>query len=253
MVTGSLNTARAETITLYAAGSLKTALGEVLTEYKQQHGVAINRQFGPSGMLREAIESGDNVDIFISANMAHPKTLAFQGWGDAVRLFTKNQLCALAQPGVELNTDNFLEKLLSKKICLGTSTPISDPSGDYAWELFHQAEKSHPSSFQILDNKAQQLTGGPTSLKAPKNHNQYAWVMQQNKVDVFLTYCTNAVLAQKELTELQIIQLPKNLSVGAEYGLIIRQSAPEAATKLAMYLLGPEGQSILHRHGFTAD
>ncbi|WP_292362062.1 MULTISPECIES: molybdate ABC transporter substrate-binding protein [unclassified Methylophaga] len=252
MMIAPLNTARAEGITLYAAGSLKTALGEVLTAYRQQHGIAITSQFGPSGILREAIETGENVDIFVSANMSHPQTLAAQGWGETVTLVTRNQLCALAQPEIELTTNNFLETLLDKNIRLGTSTPKSDPSGDYAWELFHQAEKSHPGSLKLLSNKAQQLTGGPDSPKAPENQNQYAWVMQQNNVDVFLTYCTNAVLAQQELPELQIIQLPENLSVGAEYGLIIRHGASAATQKLAMYLLSPEGQSRLHRHGFTA-
>ena len=61
MMIAPLNTARAEGITLYAAGSLKTALGEVLTAYRQQHGIAITSQFGPSGILREAIETGENV------------------------------------------------------------------------------------------------------------------------------------------------------------------------------------------------
>ncbi|ODN66537.1 molybdate ABC transporter substrate-binding protein [Methylophaga muralis] len=253
MMLGPLNTARADVIILYAAGSLKTVLSEILTEYRQQHDIAINSQFGPSGMLREAIETGEHVDIFISANIAHPQTLAAQGWGETVTLLTRNQLCALAQPDIELSSHNFLETLLDKKIRLGTSTPNYDPSGDYAWEMFHKAEQIHPGSFKLLSNKAQQLTGGPDSPQAPENQNQYAWVMQQNNADVFLTYCTNAVLAQQELPELQIIQLPDNLAVGAKYGLIMRRGAPAATKKLAMYMLSPEGQSILHRHGFATD
>jgi ABC-type molybdate transport system substrate-binding protein len=252
-MSAALNTVQAETITLYTAGSLKTAIGEILTEYKQQNDIAINSQFGPSGMLREAIESGEKVDIFISANMAHPQTLAAQGWGETVELLTQNQLCALLQPDVELTTNNFLETLLDKKIRLGTSTPNHDPSGDYAWDMFHKAEQLYPGSFKVLNSKAQQLTGGPDGHEAPENQNQYAWLMQQNKVDVFLTYCTNAVLAQNEIPELQIIQLPDKLAVGAEYGLIINHNTSDATTKLAMYILGPEGQNILHRHGFTTD
>lgn len=253
MMIAPLNTARADVITLYAAGSLKTVLGEILTEYKQQHDIAITSQFGPSGILREAIETGENVDIFVSANMSHPQTLAAQGWGEIVTLVTRNQLCALAQLEIELTTNNFLEKLLDKEIRIGTSTPKYDPSGDYAWEMFHKAEKTYQGSFKILSSKAQKLTGGPNSPKAPENQNQYAWTMQQNNVDVFLTYCTNAVLAQQELPELQIIQLPYNFAVGAEYGLIIRNGASDATKKLAMYMLSPEGQSIFHRHGFSAD
>ncbi|MBL1456693.1 MAG: molybdate ABC transporter substrate-binding protein [Methylophaga sp.] len=253
MMLGPLNTARADVITLYAAGSLKTALSEILNDYRHLHDIQINSQFGPSGLLREAIETGETVDIFVSANMAHPQTLATQGWGETVTLLTRNQLCALAQPDIKLTNNNFLETLLDKNIRLGTSTPKYDPSGDYAWEMFNKAEQIYPGSFKILSKKARQLTGGPNSPKAPETRNQYAWVMQQYQVDVFLTYCTNTVLAKQELPELQIIQLPDNLAVGAEYGLVIRQGAPDATKKLAMYMLSPEGQSTLHRHGFTAD
>jgi molybdate transport system substrate-binding protein len=47
--------------------------------------------------------------------------------------------------------------------------------------------------------KALLLTGGPTSEKEPQGKNQYGWVMVSGKADVFLTYCTNAILAHKEV------------------------------------------------------
>ena len=40
-----------------------------------------------------------------------------------------------------------------------------------------------------------QLTGGPDSDPAPEGRNTYAWVMESDRADLFLTYCTNAVLA----------------------------------------------------------
>ena len=39
----------------------------------------------------------------------------------------------------------------------------------------------------------------------------------EKKADVFLTYCTNTVLAKKEVTDLKIIRRPEALSVGADY------------------------------------
>jgi molybdate transport system substrate-binding protein len=47
--------------------------------------------------------------------------------------------------------------------------------------------------------------------------------MGEKKADVFLTYCTNAVLAQKEVQALKIIRIPEELSVGADYGLLVRR------------------------------
>lgn len=250
MMFAFLNTARAEAITLYAAGSLKTVLSEILSGYEQHHDIRIDSHFAPSGMLYKAIEGGDDVDLFISANMTHPQSLKEQGWGTSVTLLTRNQLCAIAQADIDLTTDNFLETLLRDDIQLGTSTPIHDPSGDYAWQMFDKAENLRPGSFKILSAKAQKLTGGPETQKPPESRNPYAWVMQQQNVDVFLTYCTNAKLAQSELPELQIINLPAALTVGADYGLILQQNASKITQDLATYLRSTEAQSLLSNYGF---
>ena len=76
--------------------------------------------------------------------------------------------------------------------------------------------------------------------------------MAEKKADVFLTYCTNAVLARKEVQTLKIIKIPEELSVGADYGLVVRNGAPIEAWRLAMYILSPEGQKILRAYGFDA-
>jgi molybdate transport system substrate-binding protein len=242
----------AEPLNLYAAGSLKAALSDVAVAYEKAYQVKIATKFGPSGLLRKSIEGGEKPDIFASANMAHPETLAADGWGSPVVVFARNQLCALVQPDVEVTTENLLNTLMDENVKLGTSTPKADPSGDYAWELFKKADRIREGSYTALSGKALQLTGGPGSEKAPEGRNPYGWVMGENKADVFLTYCTNAVLARKEVPPLRIVRIPEALSVGADYGLLVRKGAPNEAWRLAMYILSPEGQKILGGYGFEA-
>ena len=76
--------------------------------------------------------------------------------------------------------------------------------------------------------------------------------MAEDRADVFLTYCTNAVLAREEVPELQIVSLPEELAVGADYGLIVRKDAPGEAWRLALFILAPDGQGILADYGFTS-
>ncbi len=140
--------------------------------------------------------------------------------------------------------------MLDPAVRVGTSTPKADPSGDYAFALFAKAEALKPGAKAALEAKALQLTGGPASEKAPAGRNQYAWVMEGGKADVFLTYCTNAVLAKKELPKLQIVQIPRDLNVGADYGMVVLKDAPPAALELARFIAGADGQAILVKHGF---
>jgi ABC-type molybdate transport system substrate-binding protein len=226
--------ASADSLKLYAAGSLQAALGNVAASYEKIYKTKVTTKFGPSGLLRKAIEGGENPDIFASADMTHPEKLASSGWGSPVVLFVRNRLCALAQPNLAVTTDNLLNTLMDRNVRVGTSTPKADPSGDYAWELFKKADALKPGSFAALSGKALQLTGGPTSEKAPQGRNQYGWVMAEKKADVFLTYCTNAVLARKDVQTLKIIRMPDELSVGADYGLLVRNGAPNEAWRLAM-------------------
>ncbi len=239
-----------ESVMLYAAGSLKAALTDVAAAYEQKYRIQVNTKFGPSGLLRKAIEDGETPDVFASANMNHPAVLEDAEWGSPVVLFARNQLCALSQPEVDVTSETLLPVLLDENIRVGTSTPKADPSGDYAWELFKKADRMKQGSFETLSKKALQLTGGPDSQKAPEGKNLYGWVVSDDQADVFLTYCTNAVLAKKQFQDLKIIQIQPDLTVGADYGLIVKDGAPMEAWRLAMFILSREGRKILGEYGF---
>lgn len=237
-------------VRLHAAGSLKQALSEVAETFTERTGTPVDTAFAPSGLLRQRIEEGEATDVFASANMAHPEKLAEQGQGGPVVLFTRNRLCALAQGDVELGSDNMLDVLLRDEVRVGTSTPEADPSGDYAWAMFERAGEIRDGATARLKEKSLQLTGGPDSPEPPEGRHKYAWVMDSDKADVFLTYCTNAVAARREVDSLQIVQLPEELAVGADYGLSILSPDDARAVRLATFILSPAGQAMLADYGF---
>ena len=80
----------------------------------------------------------------------------------------------------------------------------------------------------------------------------YGWHVAEGRADIFLTYCTNALAAQKENPGQQIVALPENLSVGADYGLTVMTGAPPAAQGFAQFIVSAAGQKILVSHGFAA-
>jgi ABC-type molybdate transport system substrate-binding protein len=49
----------AESLTLYAAESLKAALSDVAASYENLYEIKVTTKFGPSGLLRKAIEEGE--------------------------------------------------------------------------------------------------------------------------------------------------------------------------------------------------
>jgi len=239
-------------VRLHAAGSLRAAMTDIADAFEAAHGGRVERAFGPSGLLRERIEGGEQAEVYASANMRHPTTLADAGMAAPVALFVRNRLCALAQPDVEITTGSVLNVLLAPEIRVGTSTPKADPAGDYAFDVFDKAGALRSGATETLKAKALQLTGGPDSTTPPEGRNPYGWVMSEGRADVFLTYCTNAVLAERDTPGLQIVALPEDLAVGADYGLTVMNGSSEAAWKLAFFILSPDAQRILASYGFAA-
>jgi ABC-type molybdate transport system substrate-binding protein len=242
-----------EGVRLHAAGSLRAALTEVARAFTAAHGVPVTLVFGASGLLRERLDRGEPGDVFASANMEHPQALAQAGKAGRVVMFARNQLCALARPEVGVTSDTLLDRMLDPAVKLGTSTPRADPSGDYAWEVFRRAEGLRPGSQARLEAKARPLVGGPASPPPPTDRSVYAQLLADRQADVFLTYCTNAAQAVREAPSFQVVALPAPLAVGADYGLTVLAGAhAERAGRLASFILSPQGQAILARHGFAA-
>ena len=239
-------------VQVYAAGSLRDALTEIARDHEARTGQKVVLTFAASGLLRERIEQGAPAQVFASADTKHPQRLANQGQWQAPVVFTRNTLCALAQGTVAVAPDTLLSTMLQPQVRLGISTPKADPAGDYAWALFQKAEALQPGATARLEAKALQLTGGANSAQAPAGRNTYAWVMDQNRADVFLTYCTNAVAARAEVPSLQVVAVPEALQVGAAYGLTVRAGAPAQAQAFAQAVLQPPAQAVLRRLGFAA-
>ncbi len=225
-------------------------LQDICSRFEQTMGRPVDISFGPSGLMRKRIETGARADLFASADMEHPRVLHRRGLAGRTRLFARNELVAIVRAGIVVESDTLLETLLDPDIRVGTSTPNADPSGDYAWRLFQKAGVIRPGAYETLDAKAQKLTGGSISAPVPGGRNLYGWMLEQGRTDLFLTYRTNAVLAAREVTGLQVVEVPEALCVGAEYGITVMKNAPEQATGLRDFILGSEGQAVLMEHGF---
>lgn len=239
-------------VSVYAAGSLREALTEVAAAHEGRTGIRVALTFGASGLLRERIEQGEGAQVFASADTQHPQRLANTDAWQAPQVFARNALCALTAPGLAVTPETLLGTLLQPGVRLGTSTPGSDPSGDYTWALFRRAEALQAGAFAALDAKARQLTGAAHSPKPPPGQGTYAWVMASGQADIFLTYCTNAVAAQREVPALGVVAVVPELRVAAAYGLTVRRGASAEAMAFAQSLLAPPTQQVLARLGFAA-
>jgi ABC-type molybdate transport system substrate-binding protein len=247
----TVSASAADIVLLHAAGSLRGGLTDVAAAFEKDAGIRVEARYGASGLLRDEIAGGARAEVFASANMEHPQWLAKAGKAGPVRLFARNTLCALVRPGLVVTPETLLERMLDPAVKLGTSTPKADPSGDYAFLVFEKADGLKKGARDALVAKALRLTGGPDSPAPPPDRSLYGALVAAGQADIFLTYCTGALVAQRENPGQQIVALPQALAVGADYGLTVVNGASPAAERLVSFILAPQGQSILARHGFV--
>jgi molybdate transport system substrate-binding protein len=158
---GLASSAFAADIRVMAAGSLKDAFTAIFADYTKQYSNGFVPVWGPSGVLRERLQKGEAFDVFASAALPHAQALTDAGVSGPSVMFVKNALCVVTDAGRQLDAGNLVETLLKPETRIGTSTPVSDPAGDYTWEMFRKVDTLKPGAFDILSKKAQQLFGGP--------------------------------------------------------------------------------------------
>src|SRR5215470_9216521 len=98
-----------DAVRVYAAGSLRTAFLAASDRFTAQYSITVRFEFGASGLLRERLERGEAADVFASANMEHPASLAKNGKSGPVVLFARNELCALVREGLAVTSATLLD------------------------------------------------------------------------------------------------------------------------------------------------
>jgi molybdate transport system substrate-binding protein len=239
-------------VRLLAAGSLQAALSEISGQFLSAEKIPVEITFGPSGVLRDRIDKGEKGDLFASADMGNPLALSRAGKAGPVVLFARNRLCAMVRPGLDVTPETLLERMLDPAVKLGTSTPKADPAGDYTWAMFAKADAVRPGARAALEAKALQLMGGPGSARPPQGTNLFAWLMRENRADIFIAYCSAGPDFIAQLPDAKVVSLPPALATGADYGLTVLAGASPNAASLALYILSQAGQKSLAKYGFDA-
>ena len=244
------SSASAADIQVMAAGSLKDAFTAIFADYAKQYGGSFAPVWGPSGILRERLLKGEAFDIFASAALPHAQALTEAGVSGPSVLFARNALCVVTDAVSPLDSGSLIETLLKPDVRIGTSTPVSDPAGDYTWEMFRRIEAERPGAFKALSEKAQQLFGGAATTTPVNGRPRLLVALDDHAIDLFIYYCSGAREIVKASPKYKSVELPPELAVGPEYGLTVSRKASPGAADFAMYLLSPQGQASLKSFGF---
>jgi molybdate transport system substrate-binding protein len=242
--------AQPEPVQIFAAGSLRGVVTELAAEAGPALGVEVQPSFGGSGAMRERIEKGESADLLMSADLGSPRKLESQGRTTVpVIAFARNRMCIVSRRSAGVTAANLIDRMLADGVRLKTSTPIADPSGDYAWSIFRKIEAVRPGSQAILEHKAQSSMSLVPKPATP-TQSAAAALFAANAIDMSITYCSGAATLEKELPDLTSLLVPPELDPHPIYGVAVLSAKPQAL-RLALFLLSEKGQAIIAKEGLV--
>lgn len=226
---------------ILAAGSLKGVWPALMAYFP----APVDTRFGPAGLLRERIEAGESCDLFASASEDHPQTLLAAGRALAVMPFTSNRLCITVRSDCLLPGDDWFTLLTRDSLRIATSTPGTDPSGDYTQVLFSRMGNAG----EAVRQRALPLAGGRDSPVIPTGRLAAEWIIQADMADLFIGYASYRT-ALSRAAGLTVVDIPAAVNPVARYACAV--ITPEAQ-RLATFLGSEQAKGVLRDAGFGCE
>lgn len=226
---------------ILAAGSLKGVWPALMAYFP----APVDTRFGPAGLLRERIEAGESCDLFASASEDHPQTLLAAGRALAVMPFTSNRLCITVRSDCLLPGDDWFTLLTRDSLRIATSTPGTDPSGDYTQVLFSRMGNAG----EAVRQRALPLAGGRDSPVIPTGRLAAEWIIQADMADLFIGYASYRTVLSRA-AGLTVLDISAAVNPVARYACAV--ITPEAQ-RLATFLGSEQAKGVLRDAGFGCE
>ena len=224
-------------LTISAAASLKDVMTEIKPIYEQQKtNVSLTLNLASSGSLRQQIEQGAPVDLFISASPSHINMLQEKGLiiDERLRNLLKNQMVLIVpqENTTVVNTFQDLTKDAISKISIGE--PKSVPAGKYGKEVL-----SSLGIYEVVKPK----------IVFAKNVRQVVNYVATGNVDAGIVYRTDTNASNQVKI---VANAPEKSHTPVVYPIaIIKNSKNVEATKqLEEFMFTPEAKAVFEKYGF---
>lgn len=219
-----------------SASSLTDAMLTAEKEFQKTHPeVDLVFNFGSSGKLRNQIQQGAPVDLFLSASANDIEILQQDGLviGQGVQDFAKNRLVLASAEKLQETDPKKLLKNSGKIIAVGE--PESVPVGFYTKEAL-----SRIGLWDSLEGK----------LIFAKDARQVLSYIESGNAEIGVVYSSDAGMSSSIET---VIDLPQDgIEIIYPAGVMDGAANKEAAEEFLAFLISKEGQKLLEEYGFAS-
>ncbi|SLN30136.1 Molybdate-binding periplasmic protein precursor [Falsiruegeria litorea R37] len=230
--------AMAQTVTVFAAASLKPALDEITKNYEAVSGHDINLSYAGSSALARQIQHGAPAQVFLSANTTWMDALEANGLlADGTRRdLLRNQLALIARVGSDLALSPepgapFSQALGDHRLAVALTRAV--PAGIYAREAL-----THLGLWNDLQHKLAQADNVTAALR----------LVALGEAPLGIVYATDAT-ANDQVELLGLFPDGSHSPIVYPVALTREGDSPEARAFLE-HLSSPQASDTFQTHGF---
>ena len=237
----STPTATPSELVLFEASSLKDVFARLAQRFEQENaGVKVVANAAGSHELRAQIEHGAAVDVFASADRKHMDALSAQGLVASSSIFTCNEPVLIVRTAMATTIKTLADLPHAERIVIGTP---GVPIGAYTLQILQKAAGKLGADFP--DRVQAKVASRELNVR------QVLSKVVLGEADAGVVYRSDALAAKGKV---QIITIPPDLNVTAEYPIAAMKSAahPDIARRWIDLVKSPVGTAALREAGFVA-
>lgn len=225
------------TLNVSAASSLKAVMTDLGAAFDSAHNAETSFNFEASGTLQTQIEAGSPTDVFASAAMKQVDSLKDKSLvdTDSIKVFASNEIVVVVPAGSALEITRF-EDLAEPAVTRVTyGDPAAAPHGVAAEEILH--------TLGLFDQVK------PKVIYAA-NVTQALEYVKSGEVDAGLVFSTEAATAGDKVKTAATSEPDWHGTIAYPAAVVSSSANKLLGQAFVDFLVSPEGQAILQRHGF---
>ncbi|NUF36513.1 molybdate ABC transporter substrate-binding protein [Acinetobacter lactucae] len=229
-------TAKAESVTVYAAASLTNVINDLEKIYEKQNNIEVKTSYAGSSTLAKQIEAGAPADVFISADtqwMDYLQNKKLVVANNRINLLG-NRLVLITPKGQSLNVklDKTTDpnKVFTRKICTGDTKSV--PVGKYAKQAFTNLGWWNRIEPKLVETE---------DVRAALNF------VARGECQVGIVYATDAAIS-KDVTVVDVF--PENTHSPITYPVGLIKKNHDSA-KFYQFLQSDQAKAVFKKYGFS--
>ncbi|HKR61149.1 MAG TPA: molybdate ABC transporter substrate-binding protein [Pyrinomonadaceae bacterium] len=223
-------------ILVAAAANLSDSFPELAQEFTKQSGIKVVLSFGSTADLAKQVENGAPFDVFAAADVTHVSTLQQKGLitPGSVNRYARGSLVVWVPPGSKIKLER-VEDLTNKSVeRIVIAKPDIAPYGHAAVEALRAL-----NLWQQIEPKV--IYG--------MNVAQVRQFVSSGNAEV--GFLPRSLVQDGQGTSLDIDEKLYQ-PIDQALGIVRASQKQESARRFTAFVLGPEGQTILQKHGYKS-